>query len=243
MVSLETNLLAHGSRLNSEQTHGKVLGDGKCRRVQQFHTPTRDFIGFLLREMIRVAAIARNRTCRPRDILLRDVLGSGCARQDVQLSRGQMVKGGSIHAQVLGQNGFGIAFEELGDEKGAIFAEFSTVEDEEEFDAVVEGLDAVWDTGGEEPVFCSSRKGVWLVKPFSPGVMKGYPVGRLGKIVLPNIACLQVIYERLACFIHGRESTRSIENQTPLVSLVPVQFSVRIGFQMHINTCHSSSNR
>lgn len=171
MVSLETDLLAHGPRLDSEQTHGKVLGNGKCRRVQQFHTPTRDFIRFLLREMIRVAAIARNRTRRPRDILLRNVLGSGCARQDVQLSRGQMVKGGSIHAQVLGQNGFGIAFEELGDEKGAVFAEFSTVEDEEEFDAVVEGLDAVWDTGGKEPVFCSSRKGMWSVEPFSPGLI------------------------------------------------------------------------
>lgn len=82
-----------------------------------------------------------------------------------------MVKGGSIHAQVLGQNGFGIAFEELGDEKGAIFAEFSTVEDEEEFDAVVEGLDAVWDTGGKEPVFCSSRKGIWSVEPLSPGLI------------------------------------------------------------------------
>lgn len=70
-----------------------------------------------------------------------------------------MVKGGSIHAQVLGQDGFGIAFEELGDEKGAIFAEFSTVEDEEEFDAVVKGLDAVWDTGGEEPVFLQQQKG------------------------------------------------------------------------------------
>lgn len=159
MVSLSTDLLAHGSRLDSEQTHGKVLGDGKCRRVQQFHTATRDFIRFLLREMIRVAAIARNRTRRPRDILLRDVLGSGCARQDVQLSRGQMVKGRGIHAQVLGQNGFGIAFEELGDEKGAVFAELSTVEDEEEFDAVVEGLDAVWDTGGEEPVFLQQQKG------------------------------------------------------------------------------------
>lgn len=156
--SLETDLLAHGSRLDSEQTHGKVLGNGKCRRVQQFHTPTRDFIRFLLREMIRVAAIARNRTRRPRDILLRDVLGSGCARQDVQLSRGQMIKGGSIHAQVLGQDGFGITFEKLGDEKGAIFAEFSTVEDEEEFDAVVEGLDAVWDTGGEEPVFFAAER-------------------------------------------------------------------------------------
>lgn len=82
-----------------------------------------------------------------------------------------MVKGRGIHAQVLGQNGFGIAFEELGDEKSAIFAEFSTVEDEEEFDAVVEGLNAVWDTGGEEPVFFCSRKGMWLVKPFSPGLI------------------------------------------------------------------------
>lgn len=32
-LSLWTDLLAHGSRLDSEQTHGKVLGDGKCRRV------------------------------------------------------------------------------------------------------------------------------------------------------------------------------------------------------------------
>lgn len=70
-----------------------------------------------------------------------------------------MVKGRGIHAQILGQDGFGIAFEELRDEKGAVFAELSTVEDEEEFDAVVEGLDAVWDTGGEEPVFLQQQKG------------------------------------------------------------------------------------
>lgn len=86
-----------------------------------------------------------------------------------------MIKGGSIHAQVLGQDGFGIAFEELRDEKGAVFAEFSTVEDEEKFDAVVEGLDAVWNTGGEEPVFGSSRKGMWSVEPFASGLIQRLP--------------------------------------------------------------------
>lgn len=143
--------LAHSAGLYSDEGAGEVFGRGKAERVDDFDGAAVHFIRLLLREMVRVRLIQRNDPSGTRAILIRYIGRRLRPRENIQLPAGQIIKRRDIGAQVLGEDLLGRAFEEFRDEGGAALREAAVVEDEQEFGAVAEGLDAVRDPGGEEP--------------------------------------------------------------------------------------------
>lgn len=95
--------------------------------------------------MITIRLLRRDHASRTGDVLFGDVGRCRRAGENVELAGGDVIEGGGVDAEVFGEDGFGVALEEFGDEEGAVFGEVAAVEDEEEFAAVAEGLDVVGD--------------------------------------------------------------------------------------------------
>ena len=58
----------------------------------------------------------------------------------------------------------------------------------------------------------------------------------------PNVARLQVVDERLTSFVDGCDTDGTIEDQTPFVGLVPVELSIGMRLEAHVNSSHLGCN-
>lgn len=144
---------AHGTGFDSEETDGEIEGCWESLGVEDFYTAAGDFVGCLFGEMVRVAFGVGNVACGTGDVVrwVRNICWESRAVENIQLVLGDVVEGREIDAKVLGQDGLGVSGKEFGDEEGIVFTERAFVEDEKEFDAGRAGLDAVRDSGWEEP--------------------------------------------------------------------------------------------
>lgn len=193
--------LPHRPRLNRKQRHREIRRDGETLRIQDLDAAAGDLIRLLLAEVVGICVFIGNAARGTRDVLLGDVGGRGRPGEDVQLAFRNIVESAGVDLQVFGEDGFGVSLEELGDQERAVFAELAVVEDEEELDAVAEGLDVVGHAGGEEP----------------------------------DVALLQVVDEGAAGFVDGGDAHGAVEDETPFVGLVPVEFAVGVGLEVHVD--------
>lgn len=58
----------------------------------------------------------------------------------------------------------------------------------------------------------------------------------------PNIARRHFVQEILAILVDGADARASVQHESPLGGLVPMQLAVRVGRQSHIHTRHGSRN-
>ena len=101
--------------------------------------------------MVRVRGGLGDGAGGARDVLLGDVGREGRAGEDVELAVGEVVEGRDVGAEVLRDDGFWVALEELRGEEGVALVEGAVVEDEQKLGPVRAGLDRVRHPGGEKP--------------------------------------------------------------------------------------------
>lgn len=143
--------LAHGTRLENNKCSREHGRDGESGRVEDLNGSAGSGEGLLLRPVVRVSVGWRQRAGRRGDVLLGDVGGGRRAVEDEELLLRHVLESARVGLEVLGHDGGGRAHEDLGGQERAVLGEVAVVEDEQELDALVEGLDAVWDAGREEP--------------------------------------------------------------------------------------------
>lgn len=141
---------AHGARFDGDEGSAELACDGEGGGVDDLDGAAGDFVGGLLGEVVGVGLVERGEAGAAGDVLRGDVARLGVAGEDPELVSGDVVEGGNVGAEVFGEDGFGVAEEEFRGEEGVFLGEGAVVEDEEEFAALFEGLDAGRGSGWKE---------------------------------------------------------------------------------------------
>ena len=58
----------------------------------------------------------------------------------------------------------------------------------------------------------------------------------------PKVSSIEIIDERLACFVHQGYTCAAIENIRPFTSLMPMEFAICTGRKPHVHPRHLSSS-
>ena len=125
--------LAHRTGLESEESHGEVVGDWEGGRVDNLHLTPIHSEWLLLREMVGVALIFGHKASGSVDLCRSFLQGrERRAFKDVQLAVGNCVKVGHVGLEVLCKNLTRVAHEQLRDQVGVVFGEVSLVENKQE---------------------------------------------------------------------------------------------------------------
>jgi hypothetical protein len=186
--------LPHSARLDRNERGREVACDGETGTINNLHTAPRHFKRLLLRKVVAIAHFVRDVASRTGSILRRQVCGSWRPREYVEFPGGQIVKSGGVGAKVLSKDRLWDALEELGDQRGTGVGEGAFIEDEQELDSVVEGLDAVGNASGEAMKSLDTIPDTFGRCEYSQ----------------PDIASLKVILEDLPSFIRSRETDGTV---------------------------------
>ena len=143
--------LAHCSRRNRKKADAEIARDVEGRRVDDAHGAPRHRERLLLRQVVGVSLLLGQIARGARDVLRRDVGRRGRAVEDVQLLERDVGKVADVGLEVLGQDLLGAVREQLAQQLRVVVRKVALVENEDEFGALVERLDAVRHAGGEKP--------------------------------------------------------------------------------------------